>query len=70
MIAWVAHRIVWFLVRTAVTLACVFTIHNLVNQYAFKIDFKDILLASVCAIVAVRMWSPSCSCQKDKSHHS
>lgn len=59
MIAWMAHRVMWFVIRAAVTLACVWTIHNLVNRYGYKVDFESILLASVCAIVAMRVWLPS-----------
>lgn len=65
MIAWVAHRAIWFIVRTAVTLACAWTITKLVNRYGYQVDFESVILASVCAIVATRMWMPSCSC-KDK----
>lgn len=66
MFAWMAHWIGWFIGRVVVTLTCVWTIHNLVNNYGYRVDFSALLLAAVCAIVAMRMWSPSCQCQKEK----
>jgi hypothetical protein len=69
MIAWMAHRIMWFVVRAAVTLACDYTIWNLINSNGYRVEFKNLLLASVCAIVAIRIWMPSCSCQRDKNNH-
>jgi len=65
MFAWMAHWIVWFLIRAAGTLACVYTIWNLVNSEGYRVGFKSMLLASICAIVAIRMWMPSYP--KDKS---
>lgn len=67
MIAWMAHRAGWFVIRIAVTLACAVTIHHLINKYGYKVDLSNVLLASVCAIIAIRMWMPSCSCSKDKN---
>jgi hypothetical protein len=66
MIAWVTHRIGWFIVRAAGTLACIITIHNLINRHGLRIDFSNLLLVSICAIVAIRMWMPSCSQDKNQ----
>jgi len=66
MIAWMAHRIVWFVIRAAITLASVFTIYSMINRYGYRVDFSAILFASICAIITIRVWMPSCS--QDKNH--
>jgi hypothetical protein len=65
MIAWMAHWIVWFTVRAAITLVCIWTVQNLIHQEGYRVEFSTLLLASICAIVAIRMWMPSC--QKEES---
>lgn len=65
MIAWMAHRVGWFVIRTAITLACVWTINRLVNSYGYRMDFFALLFASVCAIITIRLWMPSCHRDKE-----
>lgn len=65
MLAWMAHWILWFMIRAAVTLVCVYTVQNLIHQEGYRVEFGTLLLASICAIIAIRMWMPS-SCKEDK----
>lgn len=59
MIQWALHRIGWFTIRIAVTLACIWTIQNVIHTEGYLIPFKVLLVGAVCLIVGVRMWMPS-----------
>jgi uncharacterized membrane protein len=59
MIAWMARWVVWFAIRVVVTLACIYSIQNIIHQEGYRVEFTTLLLASICAIIAIRMWMPS-----------
>jgi len=62
MIQWAIHRVWWFLVRVAVTLACIWTIQNLIHTEGYYIPFHILLVGAICLILGVRIWMPA---QKD-----
>jgi hypothetical protein len=59
MLEWMIKHVVWFCIRCAVTLVCIWTIQNIIHQEGYYIEFKLLLVSAVCLIVGVRMWMPS-----------
>jgi hypothetical protein len=70
MIAWMAHWVMWFALRAVVTLVCIYSIQNLIHQEGYRVEFSTLLLASICAIVAIRMWMPSYHKESEKLNPS
>jgi hypothetical protein len=66
MIAWAMRWIVWFTIRAVVTLACVWTVQNLIVREGYRAEFDTLLFSAIVTIIAVRMWMPSC--KQDKDH--
>lgn len=62
MFSWALHKIGWFMLRVAVTLACMWTIKNVAHHEGYYIDYHVLVVSAVCLIVGVRMWMPSCQC--------
>lgn len=58
MLSWIARNILWFMTRCVVTLACMWTIQNIMHQEGYHIAFQNILYGGVAVIVAVRFWMP------------
>ena len=44
--------------RTAVTLACMITMHRIVAQAGYRIDVLSFSVATLCVLVATRVWAP------------
>lgn len=65
MLRWIINNIVWFSIRLVVTLACIFTIQNVIHQEGYLIPYKILLVGAICLIVGVRLWMPS----QDKKLH-
>jgi hypothetical protein len=65
MIGWMTGWVWWFTWRTAVSLACMWTIQNVIHQEGYYIDFHVLLVAGVCAVVGIRVWMPSARETKD-----
>lgn len=65
MIRWVLSHIVWFTIRVAVTLACIWTLQNVIHHEGYYIPYGILLIGAVCLIVGVRMWMPS---YKENNH--
>lgn len=65
MISWISNRIVWFISRLMITLACILTVYHLINQTTpYKVSFDLLVIVSACVIIAVRFWIPTCNCHK------
>lgn len=59
MIAWMASWVWWFAWRLVVTLACLWTVQNVIHQEGYYIEMKILMVAALCMIVGVRVWMPS-----------
>lgn len=69
MVVWIISRGMWILSRVLVTLICVLTVYNIINQITpYKVSFELLLIVAACVIIAVRAWMPSCPCQKDRKN--
>jgi hypothetical protein len=66
MIAWAMKHIGWFIIRLVVTLACMFTIKNAAHHEGYYIDYNVLLVCTVCLIIGVRFWMPTCRCNQHK----
>ena len=58
MLSWIGRHIVWFIIRCVVTLACMWTVQNILHQEGYYISFQTLLTGGVAIIVAVRFWMP------------
>lgn len=58
MLAWMAYWIWWITWRSAVTLACMYTVQNVIHQEGYYIENKTLLVATICAILGIRVWMP------------
>ena len=65
MFGWMMSWVWWFTWRLAVSLACLFTIHNVVHQEGYYIEYRTLLVAGVCAVLGIRVWMPSAKETKD-----
>ncbi len=54
MLRWIG----WTLIRIVVTLACVWTVWNIVHHEGYYIPYTTMLAGAVATIVAVRFWMP------------
>jgi hypothetical protein len=55
MLRWVG----WTLVRIIVTLACVYTLFNVVHMEGYYISFNPLLIGAIILIIMIRLWSSS-----------
>lgn len=67
MIQWALRHIVWFTIRVVVTLACIWTLQNVIHREGYLVPYSTLLVGAVCLIVGVRMWMPS---YKENDHGS
>lgn len=51
--------LVWFLIRCAVTLGCVWTLQNIIHREGYRAEFGTLLLAAIVTIVCIRFWIPN-----------
>lgn len=58
MLNWIIANIVGFIWRIAVTLACILTIQNVSKISGYSIEFHTLLVAAICLIVNIKIWSP------------
>jgi len=65
MLEWMTSWIWWLGWRSAITFACMFTIQNVIHQEGYRIAWSTMMVASVCAIIGIRIWMPS---YKKESH--
>lgn len=49
---------IWYTIRIVVTLACVWTIQNVIHKEGYYIKFDTLLIVAVCVIIGVRFWMP------------
>jgi hypothetical protein len=66
MFQWAAFWIWWFGWRCAVTLTCMYTIQNVVHQEGYFISWETLFASTLCAIVGIRIWMPSCKKENEK----
>lgn len=52
------NTIGWLTIRVLVTLACVWTIQNIIYRDGYHVEFKTLIVAAIVIIVGVRMWMP------------
>lgn len=58
MLRWALHHIAWFLIRCAVTFACLWTIQNVIHREGYYVEFDTLLVCAACLIVGMRFWMP------------
>lgn len=68
MLQWMAYWVWWFGWRGVVTFACMFTIQNVIHQEGYFIEWKTMTVATLCAIVGLRIWMPSCKKEGHVDH--
>jgi hypothetical protein len=59
MIGWMASWVWWISWRLAASLACLWTIQNVIHQEGYFIEYRTLLVAGICIIVGVRIWMPA-----------
>jgi len=59
MIGWMAYWVWWFTWRAAISLACLYTIQNVIHQEGYYIEWKTLVVSGICVILGVRFWMPS-----------
>ena len=59
MLKYVVYWVWWFTWRLLITLACMITIHNVIEQEGYRIEWSTLAIATVCTIVAIRIWMPT-----------
>ena len=57
MIEWASRWFVWGIIRIIVTGACLFTIKNSLELEDFRIEWRSLLVITLCLIVSIRFWS-------------
>ena len=58
MFKWMTYWIWWFSWRTVITLACVFTIRNVIHmEQGILVRTGPLLIGTILVIVLIRMWS-------------
>jgi hypothetical protein len=60
MIQWMAYWLWWLGWRSALTGACMYTLQNVIHQEGYRIDWQTMFIGTLCAIVGLRFWMPSC----------
>jgi hypothetical protein len=58
MLRWALYHTIWFIVRCAVTLACVWTVNGVIAYEGYRVEFRDLLICAVALIVLMRFWMP------------
>jgi len=58
MFRWALHHLVWFSIRIVVTLACVWTVNNVIAYEGYRVEYRDLLICAACLIVLMRFWMP------------
>ena len=53
MIRW----LIWFAIRIVFTIACMFTMQNIIGKLGYTIPSSTMIVSSVIIILAIRMWS-------------
>jgi len=66
MFRWVSKWIWWFVSRSVVTLACIFSIQNLLHYEGYYVQFNILLAGAVCLILGVGCWMRLPSSEKPK----
>jgi len=59
MIGWMMGWVWWFTWRLVVSGVCLFTIQNVIHQEGYYIENKTLIVAGLCAVLAIRIWMPS-----------
>ena len=58
-------KIGWNAARVVVTLVALVTIQNVIAQEGYRVEFHDLLIVAICAIISIRIWMPSHKCEKE-----
>jgi hypothetical protein len=57
MIEWASRWLVWIAIRLGITMACLFTIKNTLELEDFRIEWRSLLVITICLIISIRFWS-------------
>jgi len=66
MLGWVIGWIWWFSWRIAVSIGCLLTIQNVIQQEGYHVEFQTLMITGACAILGIRIWMPF---SKEKSRN-
>jgi len=69
MLGWMAYWVWWFTWRSAVTFACMYTIQNVIHQEGYYVETKTLMVATICAILGIRVWMPSAHKPETHANH-
>lgn len=58
MIRWALNHLLWFGIRIGVTLACILTVQHTITEEGYRVEFKNLLIATICLIIVTRFWLP------------
>lgn len=70
MIQWAAHHAGWFLIRVVVTLACIWTVNNVIAEEGYRVAYTDLTICAVALIVLMRFWMPRPYVKEDPNGQS
>jgi hypothetical protein len=59
MLKWIVANIVGFVWRAAITLACIFTLQNIIQHSGYRVEFHTLFVAAICLIICIKIWGPS-----------
>lgn len=59
MFAYIAYWTWWFTWRLVITLACMVTLHNVIQYEGYHVEWSTLIIATIAAIVGIRVWMPS-----------
>ena len=66
MLYWISRWGFWFGSRCAVTLACIYTLQNLLHYEGYFVEFKILTLGAAMLIIGVGVWMRPPSKEKPK----
>ena len=53
----------WNVLRVAATLACAWTLTNVIQAEGYRVEYATMLLAAAMVVIMIGLWSPRCSCK-------
>lgn len=57
MIRWAISHVVWFVIRCAVTLACLYTLQHVMVDEGYRVENKSLLMVAVVFVIGVKTWT-------------
>lgn len=62
MMRWILDKVLSWSARSIVTLLCCLTVQRMIASEGYRCEMSTLLVAAACVIIAVRFWTPRCSC--------